>query len=120
MPATLIEANPLVEETRNQVAVKRGPIVYCLESPDFAKGTKIFDISMPASVQLKPIITKMDGLTLTDLKGTATIKKDTGWTNTLYKPLSANATPIKVTMIPYFAWANRGHSDMTVWMNVVK
>jgi DUF1680 family protein len=27
MPATLLEANPLVEETRNQVAVKRGPIV---------------------------------------------------------------------------------------------
>ncbi|HEY4148323.1 MAG TPA: glycoside hydrolase family 127 protein, partial [Chitinophagaceae bacterium] len=32
MPVTLVEANPLVEETRNQVAVKRGPVVYCLES----------------------------------------------------------------------------------------
>ena len=37
MPARLIEANPLVEETRNQVAIKRGPIVYCLESPDLPK-----------------------------------------------------------------------------------
>ncbi|MFC3362365.1 glycoside hydrolase family 127 protein [Pedobacter fastidiosus] len=34
MEAQLIESNPLVEENRNQVAVKRGPIVYCLESAD--------------------------------------------------------------------------------------
>ena len=30
MEAKLVEANPLVEENRNQVAVKRGPVVYCL------------------------------------------------------------------------------------------
>src|SRR6202011_778588 len=34
MPAQLLQAHPLVEEARNQVAVKRGPLVYCLESPD--------------------------------------------------------------------------------------
>ena len=28
MPATLIESHPLVEETRNRVTVKRGPVVY--------------------------------------------------------------------------------------------
>ena len=32
MPPRLIESHPLVEETRNEVAVKRGPVVYCLES----------------------------------------------------------------------------------------
>ena len=41
MPARLIEANPLVEETRNQVAIERGPIVYCLESPDLPKGVRV-------------------------------------------------------------------------------
>ena len=34
MPVRLVEANPYVEETRNHVAVMRGPLVYCLESTD--------------------------------------------------------------------------------------
>jgi DUF1680 family protein len=42
MPATLLESNPLVEETKNQVTVKRGPIVYCLESADLPN-QNIFD-----------------------------------------------------------------------------
>ena len=38
MPVRLMQAHPLVEEARNQVAVLRGPIVYCLESADLAEG----------------------------------------------------------------------------------
>ena len=38
MPVRLMEANPLVEEDLNQVAVQRGPVVYCLESPDLPPG----------------------------------------------------------------------------------
>ncbi|WP_020600868.1 hypothetical protein [Spirosoma panaciterrae] len=34
IPVKRIESNPLVEENRNQVAVKRGSIVYCLELAD--------------------------------------------------------------------------------------
>jgi len=49
MTVNLMEANPLVEETRNQVAVKRGPIVYCLESPDLKAGESIADIAIPAA-----------------------------------------------------------------------
>jgi len=43
MEAQLIEAHPLVEEVRNQVAVKRGPVVYCIESVDIPANRKIFD-----------------------------------------------------------------------------
>src|SRR5205807_431233 len=41
MPVRILEANPYVEETRNQVAVMRGPIVYCLESTDLPEGVGI-------------------------------------------------------------------------------
>ncbi|MCR5716813.1 MAG: glycoside hydrolase family 127 protein, partial [Lachnospiraceae bacterium] len=34
MPAVCMAANPMVEEDINQVAVMRGPLVYCVESPD--------------------------------------------------------------------------------------
>ncbi len=32
MKTQRIKANPLVEQLRNQIAIQRGPIVYCLES----------------------------------------------------------------------------------------
>ena len=51
MPAQLIEAHPLVEETRNQVAVKRGPVVYCLESCDLPVGVRVQDVKVPADTK---------------------------------------------------------------------
>src|SRR4029078_13643839 len=52
MLVRLIEANPLIEETRNQVAIKRGPIVYCLESPDLPKDVRVSDVSIRADAKL--------------------------------------------------------------------
>ncbi|RYF99195.1 MAG: hypothetical protein EOO07_37075, partial [Chitinophagaceae bacterium] len=49
METQLIESNPLVEENRNQIAVKRGPMVYCLESTDF-NGENIFNAVIPSSI----------------------------------------------------------------------
>ena len=54
MPPQLIESHPLVEETRNQIVIKRGPVVYCLESPDLPKGTRLADVRIPADIELKP------------------------------------------------------------------
>src|SRR5207249_11467727 len=51
MTTELIEANPLVEETLGQVAVKRGPIVYCLESPDLPKGVRLCDVAIPSDAK---------------------------------------------------------------------
>jgi len=61
MEAELMEANPLVEETRNQVAVKRGPVVYCLESADLPQGEKIFNVALSSKNKLKPELIKIDG-----------------------------------------------------------
>ena len=52
MPVRLMEANPLVEEDLNQVAIQRGPVVYCLESPDLPKGVKISDVEIPSDMKL--------------------------------------------------------------------
>jgi Uncharacterized protein conserved in bacteria len=116
MPVQLIETNPLVEETRNQVAVKRGPIVYCAESTDFPAGTNVFDIVMPLQPDLKPVMQTIDGSKVMALQGKAFLQQKTDWTKTLYREARTENTPIQVTLIPYFAWGNRGQSDMTVWL----
>lgn len=119
MPVTLLESNPLVEETKNQVTVKRGPIVYCLESSDLP-GKNVFDIAIPATIALQPKPFKIDGGNVMALEGQARILQNNDWTNNLYREVNRNTQPVKIRLIPYYAWANRGKTDMTVWMPVLR
>jgi DUF1680 family protein len=119
MPATLLESNPLVEETKNQVAVKRGPVVYCLESADLP-GANVFDIMIPASIKLQAIQMKVDNGNVMALTGEAKLFQNGTWKNTLYREISTTTKPIKIKLIPYYAWANRGKTDMTVWLPLMR
>ena len=42
-----------------------------------------------------------------------------GWAHRLYRPVehSAASRPATLRLIPYYAWANRGPSEMTVWIS---
>ncbi|MGF7037477.1 aceric acid hydrolase [Mucilaginibacter lappiensis] len=117
MPVTMMEANPLVEETRNQVAVKRGPVVYCLESADLAKGQRVFNIALSSKNELKPEMIKIDNSNIMSLTGKADVRDEASWKNQLYKEI---ATPkqnaVDIRLIPYYAWGNRGHVDMETWI----
>ncbi|MCD2425888.1 glycoside hydrolase family 127 protein [Niabella pedocola] len=119
MPVQLVESNPLVEETRNQVAVKRGPIVYCMESPDY-KGNNITDIRIPADIRLHPVPVALGHTRLMALTGTAKAVADENWDQVLYREIKKELRPVPVTLIPYYAWANRGQSDMRVWLPLIR
>ena len=119
MKIKLIEANPLVEETRNQVAIKRGPVVYCLESTNISEDIKMFDISLPANIQLRPVSGTIGKSRMVFLEGEALVYSHRSWKNQLYREISNNKPdPVHIRLIPYYAWGNRGHSEMTVWMPV--
>ncbi len=120
MPVVLLESNPLVEETRNQTCVKRGPIVYCLEGKDVEGGKSIDDVMIPADIKLIPKKTDVDGFPVVELEGVAKLSNQASWKNTLYRPVSAQQENVKIKLIPYYAWGNRGKMDMTVWMPLVK
>ena len=68
MDTQLMEADPFIEETFNQVAIKRGPIVYCLESVDLPEDIKITDVSISQDISLKPKYEKDCFLALQYLK----------------------------------------------------
>jgi len=117
MEAELIEANPLVEETLGQVAVKRGPIIYCLESVDLPKGVKPLDVSLSPDIKLRARYDQrlLGGVAL--LEGTAFARTNANWSNKLYHELQpTKPMPIKLRLIPYSVWANRGPSEMSVWL----
>jgi DUF1680 family protein len=89
LKARLMVGHPLIEETRNQAAIKRGPIVYCMETPDLPDGTSILDVYLPFDIKLKP-------------------SKDSKLTEKL-----------KTQFVPYYAWSNRGTAEMTVWLPLI-
>ena len=120
MPTELLESNPLVEENRNQVALKRGPIVYCLESPDMPTSTRVFDVAIPSSATFKPVATQLENSPITVLETNGVLVNDKNWEKQLYRPLSQPKKTVPLKLIPYYAWANRGQSEMTIWVPVVR
>ncbi|MFI3323060.1 MAG: glycoside hydrolase family 127 protein [Rikenellaceae bacterium] len=111
------EANPMVEEVRNQVAISYGPLTYCVEGKDLPKGVTIDNIMLP-------IDTKFDVKFEDILGGVKTITADalvrtTKFDKTkLYAPAATEYKDFKLKLIPYYAWSNRGEYEMTVFMPV--
>ncbi|MBN2273094.1 MAG: glycoside hydrolase family 127 protein [Bacteroidales bacterium] len=119
LQVNLFEANPLVEETLNQVAVKRGPVVYCLESADLPADHKIFDVTIPSSVLFMPEKDLIGESNVVTLSGEVMIAVNQDWNGRLYRRISKEKyRKAIIKLIPYYAWGNRGKGDMTVWIPV--
>ena len=118
----LLEANPLVEETVNQVALKCGPLVYCVESNDLPAGVRLRDVAL--SLLAKPAFTShretLVNAAVRTLTFPALALSREGWTSReLYREAAARA-PRAITLkaVPYYAWGNRGDTDMSVWLPI--
>lgn len=117
MEVKLMAANPLVEATRGQVAVQRGPLVYCLESTDLPKNVDITSIRIAKENPWKAIKMKIGPQQITALETTAFVASPAKNKAALYYNLSDQSDrPVKIRLIPYYSWENRGRADMEVWM----
>jgi uncharacterized protein len=117
MSPRVLEANPYVEETLNQLAVMRGPLVYCAESPDLPTGVRPLDIRVPRDIQLSATWDpQLIGGTIV-LSGRAKAAPRGDWSGQLYRDAAPQKLrDIDLRLIPYFRWANRGKSEMSVWL----
>ncbi|MFG0290378.1 MAG: glycoside hydrolase family 127 protein [Rhodopirellula sp. JB044] len=118
MPVRLVEGHPRIEETRNQVAIVRGPVVYCIESPDLPEETSILNVYLPSNSNLTAEFHPdlLGGLTA--IEGTIAIRNRS--TSTMYQTIKQPAWTMQhATFIPYFAWCNRGECEMTVFLPVI-
>jgi hypothetical protein len=112
MVPQVVEGHPLIEETRHQIALTRGPLVYCLESPELPEGVGVSDVRVRAD---SPWAVEY-GESWMVLEGEGTYVPRREWAG-LYREFSVpESVSIRVRMIPYFAWNNRGESEMTVWV----
>jgi hypothetical protein len=104
MPVEKVVADSRLTDDMGKVAVQRGPLMYCAEWND--NGGKVSDLVLPANSSLLP--QKRPGL----LEG-VTILTGQGLRQT---GAATEAQPTPVTLIPYYAWANRGKGEMMVWL----
>jgi DUF1680 family protein len=114
MPVNFVRTNPHVRENTGKIAVMRGPVVYCAEEAD--NGQELFRLHAgnPSDINIRYEKELLGGVTTISFTG----KREKDWAcDTLYQ----NAEPVledkKIVLIPYYAWANRGVGEMTVWIN---
>ena len=116
MRPRLLLAHPLVEESRNQAALMRGPIVYCLESADLPAGLGVKDVLLPSDALITETKGReeLSGMTLLECESRVL---ETGRADGLYREISGySIRPLPLRFVPYFAWDNRGPGEMTVWL----
>ncbi|MCE5267267.1 MAG: glycoside hydrolase family 127 protein [Planctomycetaceae bacterium] len=95
MPVERIEANPHVQADLGRVAIRRGPIVYCLEAVD--NGGSLRNVALARDPQFSTEHRK-------DLLGGVTV----------IKGLASDGR--RLTAMPYYAWDHRAAGEMAVWL----
>ena len=113
MPVEALHAHPDVGMDADRVALKRGPVLYCVEEADNgAPPQHMRLIAGEAKAAYQPEL--LGGVVTLDVS--ATIDQTGDWQDTLYRPKPAATVPGTITAIPYFAWANRKPGAMLVWL----
>jgi len=115
MSVVEIEANPAVRENCGRVALKRGPVVYCIEEADNGQGLNDIFISSNAEYkEIKGLDCISRDAVILEFEG---LKRDAAqWEENLYsnKPSLLKSTSVRA--IPYYLWGNRGFGEMIVWI----
>ncbi len=120
MPVRRVVANDKVEADRGHVALVRGPVVYCVEWPD-VPGGKVLDLSLSDATPLTTVfrpkllggVQVITGAARHLRKVPEAVRQPDG--KTVIKQIAV-AEEVPFTAIPYYAWANRGPGQMTVWL----
>ncbi len=104
-------SNPAVWDNAGKIALGRGPVVYCLEGVDHdAPLWALYaDPTAPVTLETDPAYPvpalRVDGYCRNQADGA------------LYSTYACDLKPTQLRFVPYYTFANRGESDMTVWVN---
>ncbi len=112
MEVRRVYANQRVREDAGCVALMRGPVVYCFEGVD--NGELIQSLRIPREAAVTPYVCEegiLKGNTLLKIEGCRMVGSEA-----LYSEKPSVREEAVLTAIPYYAWANRGETQMRVWM----
>jgi DUF1680 family protein len=107
MDVRRVVANPNVKDDLGKVALQRGPLMYCAEWTDNKGKATNFVVPPTATFTAAYRPELLNGVTT--LTATVPAVQVDAAASTI------QTVPQTLTAIPYYAWANRGKGEMTVW-----
>lgn len=116
MSTKIMRASNRVSHDFGKVAVQRGPVVYAAEQADNQAPLWLYQVSPDAQTDYHFDEKLLDGVGV--IKVAAKREKLNADDADLYteaKP--ADTETVNLTMVPYYAWANRQDGQMRVWLN---
>lgn len=109
-------AHPNVKANAGKIALQRGPVVYCLEQVDNGENLASIEINGDSLIEERFEEELLNGVMVLSGKAKRTeVTSDVS--QALYmRTEDVNTSETTFTAIPYYAWANRGEGEMTVWV----
>ncbi|MBL9141692.1 MAG: glycoside hydrolase family 127 protein [Phycisphaerae bacterium] len=102
MPPTRVYSDPRVKASVGHTAITRGPLVYAAEAADNGGSVSDFVLPRAASIAQEVDADGVPVLVVNALRASSRVK-------------GVPFVPAKLTLRPYFMWANRGPGGMQVW-----
>jgi DUF1680 family protein len=114
MPIRRVYAHPAIAADAGQVAIQRGPLVYCLEQTD--QEVSLSGVALPRAAELSASLAPdlLGGVVA--LGGPAEALDTAGWEGVLYRSEPPASQPGAIKAIPYYAWDSRAPGRMRVWV----
>ncbi len=108
MTPKFIKANKRVHDNAGRVALMRGPVVYCLEGKDNGKDLECVRVDINSSFKLSDCEFILPAL--------ETVGYQEKESDMLYFEATDEYDKIPLKFIPYYAYANRGETELLVWI----
>ncbi|MGB9682185.1 MAG: glycoside hydrolase family 127 protein [bacterium] len=116
MKPKLLESHPNIKDNVGRVAIRRGPIIYCVEGTDNPWGD-VWNLEIPKDVKLSQEYRDILG-GIVVIKGKGYVNDPLSWKDLYLAKEEADSLrkEVEFIAIPYFAWANRTPGPMEVWI----
>ena len=112
----VLSADLRVRENLGKVALVKGPVTYCVEERDNSKDLHLYELCPTEPMTESNILIEGQNFPTIIAKGK---KHKMCVKDSLYNEYTpAEYKDVDITYIPYFAWANRGENEMSVWLKV--
>jgi uncharacterized protein len=112
MPVQTVHASPHLGNDQGRVALKRGPLLYCLEEADNGPFLNSLLLSEESRFVCEAAA-ELGGATVIDADG---LREEVPGDGALYSLVPPKLTAGSLRAVPYYAWDNRCPGKMLVWI----
>jgi len=108
MSIKMVRAHDLVADNKGMVALERGPLVFCAEAIDNKGSISDLIVDHRAKLTFSPTKDALNGIGKIQGTGSRSHRGEDG--------ISVMERPDNFIAIPFYAFGNRGKSEMSVWL----